>query len=108
MRAGTLHRRVTIQRAELVDDGWGTVEEWSDLFSSWAQVIQQGGREFFAMAGEVAVRRVVFRLRWRSGITVRDRVIYRGLAHDIEDVRELGRGAGLELHTSANANEAVS
>ncbi len=108
MRAGLLYRRVTLQRFTEIDDGWGTVQEWADLFSTRAQVLQQSGREFFEAGGLAAVRRVVFRLRFRAGVTVLDRVMYRGLAHNIEDVRELGRGAGLELHTVANASGAVS
>lgn len=102
MRAGSLYRRVTIQRFESYDDGWGTVEDWTDLFPGWAQVIQQSGREFFEAGGLEAVQRVVFRMRWREGITPLDRVIYRGIAYNIQDVRELGRAAGIELHAVAS------
>ena len=51
MRAGPLYRRVTIQRSILVEDDYGSgVEEWSDLFTTWASATQEGGREFFAAA----------------------------------------------------------
>ena len=108
MRAGSLYRRITVQRVTYVDDGYGSSEQWQDAFSTWAQMIQESGREFIAAAAVQATRRVVFRLRWRPGISVLDRVIYRGLPHNIEDVKELGRADGLELHTIASATEAAS
>lgn len=108
MRAGPLHRRIVIQRSTLVHDGYQQVQQWRDFYATWASVDQQAGREFFAQQTVQANRRVVFRLRYRRGINVRDRVMYAGVVHDIQDVRELGRGIGVELHTVADANEAAS
>ena len=42
----------------------------------------------------------MFRLRWRTGIKVTDRVVYDRRHHDIHEVRELGRRDGLELFTT--------
>lgn len=100
MRSGDMDRRVTIQRATLVDDGYGTVQVWSDLVTIWAEVRQEGGREFFAAATINSERKVIFRIRW-TDVSVLDRVAYGGRNHDIHEVRELGRQAGIELHTTA-------
>lgn len=103
MKAGPLDRMATIQRATLVDDGFTMVETWADLITLPAQVMQQGGREFFAAAQVQAEQRVIFRLRWIEGITVLDRVSYAGRTHNIIDVKELGRREGIELLTVAAA-----
>ncbi|MES2157600.1 MAG: phage head closure protein [Pseudomonadota bacterium] len=103
MKAGPLDRTVTIQRVTLVDDGYGSVETWADWATVPAQVVQQGGREFFAAAAVQAEQRVLFRLRWLDGVTVLDRVSYSGRAHNIIDVKELGRREGTELMTVAAA-----
>lgn len=108
MKAGTLDRRVTVQGVELYDDGYGEVETCADKFTTWAQSVQESGREFFQNKGKEATRLVIFRLRWRPGVGVTDRVIYRGVTHDIQDVKELGRAEGLELHTIASADAAIS
>jgi len=102
MRAGDMDRRVTIQRFELVDDGYSSVEVWSDLLTTWAEVRQETGREFFAAAAVQSERKVIFRMRFIESITVLDRVVYDGRNHNIHEVRELGRVEGMELHTSTS------
>ncbi len=100
MRAGDLDRRVTIRRYTVTEDPFGgEVHEWTDLATVWANVRQESGREFMAAATEMASRKVIFRLRWMAGLTVLDKVHFEGRDHDIHEVRELGRRAGLELHT---------
>ena len=101
MRAGGLDRMVTIQRRTLVDDGYGTIETWSDLASVFAQVRQQGGREYLGAAQVQSERRVVFTMRWFPGLSVVDRVEHEGEPHNIVEVREIGRREGVELHTVA-------
>jgi len=101
VKAGALDRLATIQRHTLVDDGYGSVETWADLITLPAQVVQQAGREFFAASSVQADQRVLFRLRWIEGVTVRDRVSYSGRLHNIVDVKELGRREGTELMTVA-------
>ncbi|ASY43333.1 hypothetical protein CJD35_01850 [Sphingobium xenophagum] len=101
MRAGTLDRTVTIQRMTLVDDGYSSVETWADWQTVPAQVVQEGGREFFAAAAVQAEQRVLFRMRWLDGVTVLDRVSYDGRPHNIIGVKELGRREGTELLTVA-------
>lgn len=101
MRPSEMDRRVTVQRVTYVDDGFGTVEEYADLFDCWAEVRQSGGREYLAAAHVTSEKRVVFFLRWFPGLLVTDRVIYRSTPHNIEEVREIGRRDGVELHTVA-------
>lgn len=103
MRSGPLHRRITIQRSTL-DDSWdGAGQEiWNDLHACWAEVRQQGGREFLTTMGVSSEVRRVFFIRWFAGINVADRVVYNRVLHNIVEVREIGRRDGVELHTLAN------
>ena len=107
MQIGKLDRRITIQREMVVgDDGYGNeIVDWGDVATVWARVIQQTGREFFALAAIQAETRVVFHLRFIEGMTTEDRVDYEGQLHDIHEVRELGRRAGLELYTTARRGD---
>lgn len=115
MRAGDLDRRVTVQELIETQDEFGQpIQSWETVATVWAQVQQQSGREFFAAQQTVSERRTVFRLRWLEGITVTHRVVYPAVAdgspppepdgnaiYNINEVRELGRREGLELHSTA-------
>lgn len=102
MRPGTMDRRITIQRLTVEEDPYGgTIETWGDLATVFAEVRQQGGREFLAADQVQASKRVVFYIRWLPGLTVQDRVSYEGTLHNIAEVREIGRADGVELHTVA-------
>lgn len=99
MRAGTIDRRIVIQRHQVIgDDGYGNeITEWTDLATVRAKVRQESGREFFAQAAIQAERRVTFTIRWVE-IWVTDRIRYGGNEYDIKEVRELGRQVGVEIH----------
>lgn len=103
MRAGDMDRRILIQSYSYETDEYGgTIDTWTDVAEVWANVTQQSGREFFGAGTIQSERKVVFRLRWLDGITVLHRIVYDGRDHDIQEVRELGRKEGLELHTTAS------
>ncbi len=103
MRAGGLDRRVTLQRKTVVQDpdSGADIETWADLATVFAQVRQQSGKEYLAAGGIGASVRVVFYLRYFPDLTVLDRVSYSDRLHNIEEVREIGRRDGVELHTVA-------
>ncbi|UZW56959.1 phage head closure protein [Sphingobium sp. JS3065] len=81
----------------------GEIVTWGALATVYAEVRQQGGREFLPAQQMMASKRVVFYLRWTPGLTVTDHVEHDGVIHNIEEVREIGRRDGLELHTVATA-----
>ena len=46
MDIGAMNKRVTIQKNETVTDGYGNHRnEWSDYFTCWATVSEEGGQE---------------------------------------------------------------
>lgn len=103
MRAGTLDRTITIQRATEARDDFGVVTEvWAPVASLRAALIQASTTEFLQGAGLQGDAAVIFRTRFLEGLTVRDRVLFEGVAHDIKEVKEIGRRRGLEIRTVAS------
>lgn len=105
MRAGSLDRTITVQRlAETRDEYGGTSTGWTDVATVRAQLIEQATSDFMQGAGEEARRIAVFRCRWIAGLTNADRVMFEGLAYDVEQVKEIGRRRGVELRCRAAAS----
>jgi SPP1 family predicted phage head-tail adaptor len=81
-----LDQQITIQqRASGVDARGQESGSWSALYTSiWASAHPLTGRELFA-AGQVQTGITIrFRIRYRSDITARMRVLWRGAYYDIE------------------------
>lgn len=100
MRAGRLDRRIVIQEktADTSDPYGGVSYTWADVATVWAQLLEERTQEF--LRGEIGTTREsarAFRIRWRPGVNVGQRVMYGGEPHDIESVAEIGRRRGLEL-----------
>lgn len=103
MRAGRLDRRVTIQaRTAAQNSAHGeTTYTWADVATVWAAVQDLRGREYFAAQQEQAEVSTRFTMRWRTGVTVLNRLVYDGKTYNIRQVAELGRRAGLEILADA-------
>jgi SPP1 family predicted phage head-tail adaptor len=103
VRAGKMDRVIVIENFTSVQDpGSGeNIETWAPLATMRAEVIQSGADEFFqagGVAGEVAV---IFRTRYVGDVTVQSRVVFDGRNFNLVEVKELGRGRGLELRGKA-------
>lgn len=97
MISGRMDRKITIQEYTESTNDYGEVEKsWSDVATVWAEVKQQSARETW-QAGKVAETEMMFRIRYRSGINSKMRVVYDGDNYDIAGVREIGRRDGLEI-----------
>lgn len=102
LNTGRLNRRVTIEReTETVKPSGSVVKAWTPVATVWAEVLQQTASEFFTGYGEAETGTVIFRVRYRPGITTADRVTYAGTAYGIKEIKELGRRAALELRGEA-------
>lgn len=86
-RIGRMRHRVELQRlTERQDDVGGVSLEWNTYATVWAAVEPIRGREYFIreqVAGDVSHRVV---MRWRSGVSVRDRVLHDGRQLEVESV----------------------
>lgn len=97
LNIGKLNRRITIERkTETVKPSGSVVKVWTPIASVWAEVLQQSATEFFTGYGEAEAGTIIFRIRYRNGITTADRVTYKGANYNLKEIKEIGRHA-LEL-----------
>ena len=88
---GRLNQRVTLQTRSAGTDAMGqAAEAWVNVATVWAQAMPLRGREFFAAAQVQQEHSVKFTLRWRDGVTLTSRLVWRGQAYDITGITDLG------------------
>jgi len=102
MRAGKLDRSITIERqTETVKPSGSVVTAWPNIATGRADIVTQSASEFLTSFSEAENGTIVFRSRYRGGITTAGRVSYNGSAYDLKEVTEIGRRRGLELRAVA-------
>lgn len=108
MRAGKLDSVIVIQRYTVTgDDGYGNqIVDWVDLATLRAQLIKASTEEFVRNYGITSDVLTVFRTRYFAGVLPSDRVMHEGFLHDIKEVKEIGRGKGLEIRTVSRGEAA--
>lgn len=90
MQAGRLDQRVTLERYTTTEDDWGSsVEAWEPVGTYWAAVEPLAGREFIAAQAAQSEVTTRVRMRWRPGITSRDRLVHEGTTYGIESVIDI-------------------
>jgi len=102
MESGKLDRRITLEALTATQGSLGGVSEgWAALATVWARWLPGGGNETFTAAAVHAEAEGRFRIRWRSDVTTKHRVVYAAVNYDILAVDEMGRRDGLELKVKA-------
>lgn len=102
LNIGNMDRRIDIQReTEAVSPSGDAVKIWTSIATVWAEIVQQSASEFFTGYGEAETGSVIFRIRYRPGITNADRVTYNGSAYGLKEIKECGRRDALELRGEA-------
>jgi SPP1 family predicted phage head-tail adaptor len=102
MKAGKLDRKIMIEREIETVDRYGTATStWAPIATVAAQRITMSTDEFLAASGERTETAIVFRIRYRAGVTLSDRVTFEGQIFDLVEVKEIGRREGLELRCEA-------
>jgi len=119
MRAGTLDRRITIERKTTTQSDSGEpIDTWHTLAQRvWANVSPVRGDERFTAPQFAAKEQVEFHIRWQqaiSDLTPLDRIVYPAIAvsdqpaptaiYDIISVNELGRRETLQIVTFRSAD----
>jgi SPP1 family predicted phage head-tail adaptor len=104
MQAGKLSRKIKIQRAtETVSPSGSASKAWADLYAIRAEIVQQSSSEYLTGYGEADDGTIIFRVRFRPGVTTDDRVLYDGRPYDLKEIKEIGRRRGLELRGVSTA-----
>lgn len=96
MDAGQLDRKITLQRATVLDDGYASeVSAWVDLATVSARLMPLSSVERAAAGENAAFGKATFMIRrdssW-SDLNATDRLLYGAVPFNIEGVREHGRG----------------
>jgi SPP1 family predicted phage head-tail adaptor len=98
MRAGKLEHAVKIERPTYaVNDTGGAVTTWSHYAWLRAEKVEQSTAEAMRAYGASDETLIVFRTRFKAGITNADRLVWRGEAFNLREVVVLGRNSALEL-----------
>jgi SPP1 family predicted phage head-tail adaptor len=98
----TMRTQIEIQVATKTTNARGELlaSSWANLVTVYAEATQVRARDFFGGGKEQLPVDVIFRLRWRDGITAAHRVMWRGEPYEItgEPVDIDGRRITLELN----------
>jgi SPP1 family predicted phage head-tail adaptor len=103
MQAGLLRQRITIQQMTAGDDGQGgTTRTPSTLVANLPAEIAPFGRnpgvERFAIGGTVAELSTIVTIRYRSDVSVRDRIVWGSRTLEIATISDPdGRRRALDL-----------
>lgn len=104
MQAGKLAHKITLQReTETIAATGSPVKVWTTIGTVRAEVVQMTSTEFLTGYGQAENGTIIFRIRYRPGITTADRVRYAGQVYDLKEVTEIGRKRGLELRGVSTA-----
>ncbi len=105
LRSGDMDRRIRIERASYTSNHLGEqIPTWDRLVTVWAQVLPISDGERWRAAEVAAHVTTRFRIRWGSGVTVTDRIVYDGRVFDISGVKEIGRHEGQEITAAARSD----
>jgi SPP1 family predicted phage head-tail adaptor len=107
MKAGSMDRRITIQRATVTVDAFNNpIVAWASLCSVWAEKVEATQSELLAAREKGAAITKRFRIRYSddvSDLSPADRFTFEGRTYDILGVGEIGRRRGLEITAIARA-----
>lgn len=102
IQAGKLNHTIHIEReAESVGATGQVTKSWAVKHTVSAEVVQLSASEFLAGFGDAQSNNVVFRIRYRAGITTADRVRFDGRTYDIKELAQIGRRRGIEIKAVA-------
>jgi len=97
-RIGNMRDRVTLQRVELVDDGFGMVETLVTVGTVWARVEPLKGQERVFAGTVTQTHNLLVHIRQHPDVAANWRVIWKGTTYTITARRNLDeRGRFLTL-----------
>lgn len=98
VRAGSFDRIVTIQQQTIGENSaHEPTESYATLATVRAQVVPSGAREATTADAIRAAKTTRFRIRYRSDVTEKDRVVFDSKTYKILGLTEIGRREVLEI-----------
>lgn len=102
--AHKLQHSIAIGRRTTTQDRYGASDDvWLPIAGMRAERVTTTTKDFFRASGEGEEALTVFRIRYRTDITLDDRVLHEARVFDIVEIIEIGRRAGLELRVRARS-----
>lgn len=104
MKFGLLRKRITLETSAPTQDAAGQpIDAWSPLATVWARVTPGRGGEQFTADQRIGTAVTTFRIRFRTNLTVKDRISWDGRIWDIRDIREVGNKEALDVDATARS-----
>jgi SPP1 family predicted phage head-tail adaptor len=98
MQAGRLDRRIKIEQRVETQNSVGEAEiSYVLLAEVWAEKKFMSGRELFTAAQFVPTGQVMYKIRYRSDVDEKCRIVDREDTYDIVYLADIGRREGLEI-----------
>ena len=89
MRAGRLRHKVTLQSVGSTYDAYGDLSNsWTTDASVWASISPVSGKEEYVAGELTGVETHSIRLRYRTGITAQNRIIFGSRTFEIVSVKD--------------------
>lgn len=105
LSAGTLRDFIAIERATRTKTATGgTASAWTEIATTRAEVVKSSAADFLTGFGTAQQGTVIFRIRWRDGLTGAERIVFNGRAYEIKEIADIGRRVGLEIRAVASAS----
>lgn len=107
LRAGTLSKRVSLQRKTSGRDELGQpVDTWTEYAKVWGAVLQMTGRETLASNTQVDTGSASIRIRYRTDVNNGDRAVSGGIVFNIASVLpNIASSEYTDLVCTENAND---
>ena len=109
INAGDLDQQITLQqRVADTRDAHGQANgAWADVATVWARADTRQGGDSFAAGQEHATMQVTFRIRYRTDVHERMRVLWRGQVHELvgRPVNVKGADVALDLPCVAGTGD---
>ena len=87
MKAGKLNKKIAIQSFTTVANDYGElVQTWATYHTPFAEVKHRDGTEFTRGGETISKLQTTFIIRYKEGISVKDRIIYGGETYQIESI----------------------
>lgn len=101
-KIGRLDRIITIEQGSpTIDSARQETLTWSTYSTPWAAKMDGGGKEAIDAGRETDFSKVVFTIRYDSGVNQKMRVLYNSIYYDIIQLNEIGRERFLEIITES-------
>lgn len=106
MSAGQLRHRVELKRKTPTVTDFENVVTWTTYATVWAQKLEPKGREVTEALQVEGKLTVTFRIRYRSDVSVEDRLVFDGRDFDITlPTNPDGRKRWLMLHCTEHRSD---